>query len=468
MKSKIWVILALAAIISMIASFSLIGCKEEAATETATEEVTEEVEEEATEEAEEAEEEVPPEPVVIDFWTISGTSTNMVQAMTDLYTAANPHVTFNISPVGQENMQNLIKSAVASGQEKLDMFYGSGDMHSGQPLANAGFLLNLSPYYEELGWYERSPEAALEILRSKDGNMYFVSAATNLFPFIFYNKDIFAEVGIEPATSSAELMFNSMKLREAGYKALAFGNNNRGPSMQIFGVLASNFMTQEERDINKGFAFSTKEEKLENMGVYSGEGMKKALEMFEEWTEAGVFLDEANVTDIPNGRLLFTSGEAGMFSWGHWTVKMVRDEAPDLNLGVSYFPGFERQGAFYAGSFTVPSYVSEEKIPAIIDFLDTMYDPEYALEVYKSGLFSPSKELTVDDLLDVLDPVEVELIKHSQEIGTIVNIKNFMEPGVIAIVQDAVSRVIGGTMTADEALGVIAEKIEEFVNEIIE
>ena len=82
----------------------------------------------------------------------------------------------------------------------------AGGTGPGQPQAiiEAGHALDLTPYFCELGWNEIIPEEIVNYT-SSDGKLWAIgdSVETTL---LFYNKEIFAENGIEVPATWDELM----------------------------------------------------------------------------------------------------------------------------------------------------------------------------------------------------------------------------------------------------------------------
>ena len=141
MKRKIWVMLAFAVIVSMIATFSLAGCKEEAPQEETVEEAAEEVAEEAAEEEIEEEAAVEEEgnfitngevkydldaevaggeDVVMHFWDAHGENPWWEKWSAE-YTKIHPNVTFETHLFDFAQSEKLLLAL--KGGEDVDIFY---------------------------------------------------------------------------------------------------------------------------------------------------------------------------------------------------------------------------------------------------------------------------------------------------------------------------------------------------------
>lgn len=95
--------------------------------------------------------------------------------------------------------------------------------------ANRGWFADLTPYLAEPNPYVPGNEAWIDIFspgvistgRAPDGKMYVLPAGL-VGTAIFYNTEIFAEVGVEPPQTWAQFMDVQERIQDAGYVPFAF------------------------------------------------------------------------------------------------------------------------------------------------------------------------------------------------------------------------------------------------------
>jgi len=186
-KSLLW-ILVLVMSISMVAAFSLYGCKEE---EVAEEEVA--AEEEATPVEEVAEEEI-----TIKFWTHEHPPMKaLTEEIAGMYEAENPNIKIEFETFPHVDYETTLITAIAGG-EGPDA-YDMGDW-------------NIPAYYEKNMIAPVEPESfgfgSLEEMEAQwlprslegfkiDGGIYGIPMEFNTF-CLFINPDHFEEIGLDP------------------------------------------------------------------------------------------------------------------------------------------------------------------------------------------------------------------------------------------------------------------------------
>jgi len=146
-KAMLWIFIVML-VVSMVLTFSLVGCKEEKVEETTAEETT--AEETTAEETTAAEE------ITLHMWdTWSDESQNAgMDEMVGKFQEINPNIEIVREVYRSTDLETLLPTALASDTGPDIMYYDSGPGYAGI-LAKAGLLLDLDEAYEENGWMER-------------------------------------------------------------------------------------------------------------------------------------------------------------------------------------------------------------------------------------------------------------------------------------------------------------------------
>jgi len=163
------------------------------------------------------------------------------------------------------------------------------------------------------------------------GRLYALPLEFNIVP-IFYNKKIFADLGLDVPDSYGAFKETVAALSEAGVIPVALGNRERWPGSHWFMYLADRFAGPNAvRDaINRTARFNVP-------------SMKVAAREVQELVDMGAFSRGFNGMSNEEARRLFVSGRAAMFMMGTWELpNLVMDprvpqEFKD-NLGYFKFP----------------------------------------------------------------------------------------------------------------------------------
>jgi len=417
-KYLIWTV-----IICFMVSMMFIGsaCKteevveEEAVEETAEEEVVEEEAAEETVEEEAVEEGITDEPITINMWALGGTEIKIFTAIAEKYMEEHPNVTLNVTQQGSTYMRGNAPIAVASGQEELDILWFWSNL--GQSMASKGLLLDLAPYHEEYGWWDKLQPSQREPMTSPDGGTYFLSYGHVIMPVVWYNLDIFEELGAEIPTTVDEMNQIAKDSIAAGLGGIAYPTRFWEWHMNAF---TSIFMSDEEKEILGRWSYLTIKEKAENIELWkTSKGLRESFEYIKSSTEDGVYAPGMSTLDWQQSWTYFAEGLSPMF-WGHSAMShLLYGVNPDLNLGVFPFPE-SKVNDYLGNSICVPAYVAEkspEKIPVIMDIIDSILEPDYQKIIVSFGLIPGGSLITSEMIKEVADPLTYEISLFADKVG---------------------------------------------------
>jgi ABC-type glycerol-3-phosphate transport system substrate-binding protein len=397
--------------ISMVVTFSLIGCKEEA---------VEEVEEAAgeVEEAEEAEKELSG---TIRVTGIPGAVGEMLKLSADDFMAANPGVEVKVElAAGAEAEYKPAFPLVCASEDAPDIAWYWVDGRAYQDLVAAGELLQLDDLYEREGWYDVLPEASLNKYTSPDGHQYAVNSDIVWYPQLYYNKDIFNELGIEPPEVAAYTLdeFYEVidKIRAGGYEPVTSGNLEGWRLGHAHDAILQRMIPQE---LLNDF-YNNWRPGWEPKVHYNGPEWLSADKMLLEWYEKGVFAEGDMGRNYAEGRAVFVNGNAAMYQDGSWAVGILKSEAPDIDFGWMLYPqvdpDIEAKFLVYAGNgMMIPKRSSNPELAK--EFLAFYMSKDQMIK--KSTSACPSRtDIPVDVMEEALGPISTDEWKTMLEIGT--------------------------------------------------
>lgn len=139
-----------------------------------------------------------------------------MEALTAAYTAAHPDVTFEIEnrPGGAEG-DNLVKTRLATGEAGDILQYNSGSLF--QALNPVETLADLTA----IPGQANVVESFKSVVTAADGTVRGVPFGAAMGGGIYYNKKIYAELGLSVPKTWDEFMANNEKIKAAGKVAVA-------------------------------------------------------------------------------------------------------------------------------------------------------------------------------------------------------------------------------------------------------
>lgn len=268
----------------------------------------------------------------ISFWHIytRGPTKEAVGAAVARFEAANPGVSVKASEIPNDPYKQKLAVAMAAGSPPDVFFTWGGGILAAD--ARAGHVLDLTGRVPEEELARMNP-AAMEFCRSSK-RLWALPADVAAVVF-WYNRDIFAEHGIEPPETYARLVAICGKLGGAGVTPLALGNSDCWPGAFYFIYLAMRrgglgpFADALARRAGPGFAHPS---------FIEAGGFARGL------AEKGWFTRGFNGIDYTRARQLFFQGRAAMILMGPWILADARGEAPPgfvAKMGCFAFPVIE-------------------------------------------------------------------------------------------------------------------------------
>ena len=292
------------------------------------------------------------------------------QMLFDQYMSENPNVTIQTEELDDESYKTKFK-AYASGSDMPDLINVWGQPSFLNEVIDAGLIAELNPDdYKDYGFIDGALEGF-----SKDGKLYGLARNTDVMAF-YYNKKLFEENGVEVPKTYDDFLKACETFKNAGIIPVSMDGSDKWPASIYINALYQQFDGAE--------ATTDVREAVQN-GDYSNENWKKALDLFKQTVDAGVFQTGFETTDYGTSMNLFTNAQAAMFYMGSWEMSMATNEdIPEEirnNIGVFNMPtvnggkGSENMIAAWNGgghAVTANSKVKDEAVK----LLNYMYRPE--------------------------------------------------------------------------------------------
>lgn len=178
-----------------------------------------------------------------------------------------------------------------------------------------------------------------------EGKHYSLTLGAQVIPMIYYNKDVFADLGIKVPTTYAELTAAAKKIKAAGLTPFLLGGgaDTWASSLFLDGVITSDVLGANPEWV---------EQRKAGKVSFTDPEFASAVEKWNALYTAGDFNADALTIDYSQLSAKFAAGEGVMYPMGTWagTTKA------DFNVGVFPLPsdsGDVVQGLNYGQALAV-------------------------------------------------------------------------------------------------------------------
>lgn len=303
------------------------------------------------------------EKVVLRLWdtfTEEGQSAGM-EKMIAKFIETHPNVTFQRDAQTIDDLRPVIQTALGADNGPDIFYYDTGPGYAGT-LAKAGMLLPLDNAYAENGWNDRIFSWAKDRV-TFDGKVYGIGNEVE-FIGVYYNRKIFAELGVSEPKTYEEFLQICEKAKAAGYTPITFADGPKWPAYHQFSIMANNVAGKEKLD-----------NVLFGDGSWDDPDFVKAIQLFfVDMNEAGYFLKDTTAISYEDGNAVFYSGSGAMHMTGTWLLSEMTNNAQDFEVGFFFFPSIENKpvlppGGLGSGYFVNAKTQHPEEAIAFLDFM---------------------------------------------------------------------------------------------------
>jgi raffinose/stachyose/melibiose transport system substrate-binding protein len=386
------------------------------------------------------------EPVELAVWLTEDPGTaNAVTELIAEYMQENPNVTITTTFTGSDIVNPTLIPALNAGEGPDVWMGGTGP---GQPAAiiEAGHALDLTPYFCDLGWNEIIP-AGIVNYTSSDGKLWAVGDAVET-TVMFYNKDIFAENGLEVPTTWDELMTACNTLAQAGFAMpIGLGGADKYPISWWQSMLWGRYAGPEVID-NVMFG----------EGRWDEEPFVQATAKLKELNDGGCFGPNplAEVQDDVEAR--FWRSEIPMVYTGPWIIepgiqalgeeisKFGAFQVPPPVEGTPLYPTEDIGSGWYVNA-------KSEHPDVAVDLLNFMlFREESRQKLLESGSSVPVGELNLEGVeLPALVEEVFALTNEFRENGTVHAFLDTVTPASMTdVTYDGLQALLAGQMTPED------------------
>jgi raffinose/stachyose/melibiose transport system substrate-binding protein len=321
----------------------------------------------------------PPEEVELDVWVLSQSPEEIqnFEDMAAVFAEDYPGLTVVISPYSWEAFNNTIKLALDSGTGP-DLAYGQPGPLGHVALAEAGHLVDLTPYVTQLGWDKTHPEGARTYWAKDPTDPVYAMPFDITNVGVFYNTEMFAANGWEAPTTWDEFQTLLADIKAAGITPFSCGAADGWTFEHYYQALVHVNVPIE--DIAKVY-------KLEAGPSYYDPGWLNAATILNDWVVAGYFNEGFMGMAYSDQNSLFITEQVAMNLGGTWnnatfiaqpefTAGFFR--MPKINPDIPYHSMVTPNNAWYISAYT-------DQLDLSVAFVDFMLGPEMAAAKWAAG-----------------------------------------------------------------------------------
>lgn len=244
---------------------------------------------------------------------------------------------------------NLLQTAMQAG-EAPDLFWTNGTATTNmEAYVKQGRLMDLTDKVDFSLFDGTNAMSLVEV----DDRVYASPTAEVGGRAVFYNKDIFKELGIEVPGTFSEFEAALEKINEADYLPISFSASDPWTILfQFEPVLAATALDWLNEYLDTG------EVKVNDPRVVA------AYEKMLEWADKGYYGPGYTGVDGSGALLAFSKGEAAMCIDGTWNIQTIQENNPELNFGAFQIPTEDGTRPFVGTSsvgFSVSSDTQNEE-----------------------------------------------------------------------------------------------------------
>jgi raffinose/stachyose/melibiose transport system substrate-binding protein len=336
------------------------------------------------------------------FWDSnnSGELQKLVETLAEEFAAQNEGVTVEHQGFETAQLDDQLQRAIQSGEGPDISQINNGENSMG-PLVRAGLIVPMDDYAEQYGWNDLlSPGLIARNRYTEDGTtigegtLWGVSSTAEIVGF-YYNKQIFADNGVEIPETFADLEAAMQTFKDAGVTPLVFGNLDPWPASHLFGEILGTMTTREYLD---GLIYRQGNKSWET------DEIKQAAAKLQEWKQNGYLLQGFEGISPDDAVSLFAAGQGAMLMQGSWDAPNVAVQMNE-NAGFFLMPPQEAGGAvLHVGGVGIPYGITQnaEDPDLAAEFINFLVS-ERALELMVEqsalpGQTVPAEMITPDTL----------------------------------------------------------------------
>ncbi|SFL25743.1 raffinose/stachyose/melibiose transport system substrate-binding protein [Paenibacillus sp. 1_12] len=326
-----------------------------------------------------------------------------------------------------------------------------------EPYARAGRLMDLTDFLKE----NRMDNGFYDLSLWRFGSGVYGLPIEGFAEPVYYNKQLFAELGLSVPTNWEQLVQVINKLKSAGLVPFSLGNQERWPGAMHYHYFLQRFAGSAPIDqIVKG------------KGSFINADYEQATQRFIEFAKLNPFPTLSETRSIAYAEKLFLEGKAGMFLNGSWELNLFQGEqsTPGFadKVGVFNFPvlsGTKEASVGLASGYTfglgLSANLEGEHRKAALDLIKAIYAPDVQRRIVYESFRLPAMKIAVDygrtgpvfkQIIDLLETSPSAFVPYD----------NALPPALQEPFFQVAEQLIAGNVSAQEALQRLEIQLQQY------
>ena len=340
-------------------------------------------------------------------------------------------------------VREAVELALTSGRAP-DVFYSWPSGAGLTAYAKEGYLLDLTPYADKYGWWDRLPDWAMQ-RNMYDGKLYAYPWEQDL-EYVYYNTGVFKELGLDVPKSFDDVLNFCSAAQKAGYIPIAFGNATQWPAANNFTDLTA---LVGGRQVGL--------EVLQGKSKWNRPELVEALNDLIKMADAKCFTPGFNGVNFDEALGQFYSRKAAAVWTGTWVVHDMVANAPKGELDIFYFPQIKPdhpQATHMSEGSAFYIWAKSANADLAADYIDFITSPDWLKTWIEKGFTIPIQKEPINWDQYNVDPV----IKKAFSIGQGMQDRNVdafhttVAPNVVQWLYQGMQGVLTHDITPEEFL----------------
>ncbi|RCX22628.1 carbohydrate ABC transporter substrate-binding protein (CUT1 family) [Fontibacillus phaseoli] len=318
-------------------------------------------------------------------WTSPNVDNEVYKARIAEFEKQHPNIVIKQDGVPAAQYKTKLRTLAAGNNlSDINVVWPGADL---DPLVAGNLLEPINDLMEN--WNSILPESALTGF-NVDGKQYAVPTKQTFVDIIYYNKEMFAQVGYDTFPDTYDKFIDAVKkLKAAGITPISLGNKEQWPLQSSYISIIGDRFTGSD------FLPAV----LEKKAKFTDPEFVKALSVIDELTKLDAFNTDANNMDSVQGQDYFIQGKAAMHissSTVDGRVRINNDEGD--KFGIALFPSVEggkgeptKSAGVVQYGISIKSGLDEKKRAAAEEFLKFFVSEDLYKELIRNGVVVPAK-----------------------------------------------------------------------------
>ena len=389
----------------------------------------------------------------ITFWhSMGGEGGKAIEALVEEFNNSQDEIEVVAEYQGSydDSVNKLKSSALGNSAPDVMQLYDIGTKW----MIDSGYAIPMEELIEEDGYDTSSLEENILDYYTVDGTLYSMPFNTST-PILYYNKDAFAEVGLDTETAPSnfdEILEYSSKLVKTNGSTV----ERYGYAMQIYGWFFEQFLVKQ--DVNYANEGNGREGDATEV-TFDTEGGFEIFQGWQELIESGTVGNFGRSSD--NTTDAFVSGKTAMMIGSTASLADIKSKVDgNFEIGTAYLPSVsvDDEGGVSIGgaSLWVMDNGDDEKASAVFEFIKFMVSKESQTTwSISTGYFPVNTEsYELGEMISHLEEnpefnTAIEQLRESNNSsGAVLGV--FTEAR--ATIEENLEKVLNGEITAQEGI----------------